>query len=48
VIDDVLAATDWNDFADGLENITLRARLGRRDGFVLTAAFDPVFCRITR
>jgi tyrosinase len=44
-VDDVLAATDWNDFADGLENIHdgVHGWVGGDMGFVPTAAFDPIF-----
>ena len=44
-VDDVLAATDWNDFANRLENIHdgVHGWVGGDMGFVPTAAFDPIF-----
>jgi len=44
-VNDVLAATDWNDFADRLENIHdgVHGWVGGDMGFVPTAAFDPIF-----
>jgi tyrosinase len=44
-VDDVLSRTDWNDFADALENVhdQVHGWVGGDMGVVGTAAFDPIF-----
>ena len=44
-VDDLLSRTDWNDFADALEDIhdNIHGWVGGDMGVVGTAAFDPIF-----